>query len=342
MPGENRAKRRHACDGRLLGAVFDNAVFGVAYIDEKSRWLHVNQHLLADTGYVREELMSMTVLDLIGPRDAETVRGRLEQIWGRALESYRIETCIRKRGGDRIWVEITFSLEKNEADVPIAVLVIVQDIELRKAAEERQQLLVAELHHRVRNTLATVQSIAAQTLRHSNNPDRFVENFRARIHALSSAHDVLTQSAWDGADLATLIKGQVTVAGGSAEDRVRCHGPKIVLPPRIALNLSLALHELAANAIQHGALSTDDGRIGVTWTVDLEGDTPVLTLIWRETGGPPTKTPEYAGFGTLMLERGVTRGLDATTRLSWEEGGLVVELAIPVARHPRNEEFFKP
>lgn len=340
MPEDHRA-RLPCSTSEVRTGIFDNAALAMAYVDPEGRWLRVNPHLLAATGYVRDELMATTLPDMLPPPDAEVVRPRIGQLWKGTLESYRIETRFRKRGGDLFWVDINLSIERDEAGAPAAVLAIIQDIELRKAAEERQRVLVAELNHHVRNTLATVQAIATQTLRQSRRPERFVENFVARLQALSAAHDLLSQTGWEGVDLATLIRGQVTLAGGFAGDRVQCAGPAVVLPPRVARTMSLALHELAANAVEHGALSVDGGRVDVRWDVDATGETPVVKLDWIETGGPPARVPERTGFGTLLIEHGIVLGLDAKTVPSWRESGLLVEITVPVPREAR-PGLFRP
>lgn len=334
MPEDDRA-RLHCPASEVRHGIFENAALAMAYVDAEGRWIRVNPHLLATTGYVREELMTTTLPDMVLPRDVEAVRPRIMQLWRGALESYRIETRLRKRGGDFFWVDINLTIERDEAGAPAAVLAIIQDIELRKAAEERQRLLVAELNHHVRNTLATVQAIATQTLRHTEQPDRFVASFLARLRALAAAHDLLTQTAWEGADLASLVRGQMTLAGGLAEDRLQCAGPAVVLPPRVALNMSLALHELAANAVEHGALSVDGGHVDVRWTIDAASETPVVRLDWTETGGPPAPAPDRTGFGALLIEHGITRGLDGRTVFSWTESGLIVEIGIPVPVHAK-------
>lgn len=172
------------------------------------------------------------------------------------------------------------------------------DITDRKRAEETQKLLIGELNHRVKNTLASVQAIATQTLRHSAGPSDFAPTFIGRIHALANAHSLLSGATWQVASLKELVEGQLSI-GAIDADRFQASGPVIDLLPEPALHLALVLHELVTNAHKYGALSVPDGSVALEWTV-ADGK---LVLEWQERNGPPVTPPTRRGFGTALIER---------------------------------------
>jgi two-component sensor histidine kinase/integral membrane sensor domain MASE1 len=206
-----------------------------------------------------------------------------------------------------------------------------REITERRRAEEHQRLLINELNHRVKNTLATVQSIAAQTSRSVRDPMEGYDAFIARLMALSRAHDVLTRQSWEGADLAAVVQGAVTPFGGPNAERFRISGPSVWLEPQTALALAMALHELGTNASKYGALSTAAGRVEVDWTVRLAKPDALLSMCWRETGGPKVTSPKRKGFGSRLLERGLPQELDGKVDLDYRATGLVcmIEARLP-------------
>jgi two-component sensor histidine kinase len=208
------------------------------------------------------------------------------------------------------------------------------EAELR-AALERRELLLHELNHRVKNTLATVQSIAAQTARTTSSPAAFREAFLARIVALAKSHDLLTRSQWDGADLRELLAQQLApyrqAPGEPATDRVALRGPGVWLPPRSALALGLVIHELATNAARHGSLAASTGRVAVDWTCEAGSPGPMLRMEWRETGGPPVAAPTRRGFGSRLIEMSVAVELCGEARLDFAPRGLRCTIAFPLA-----------
>jgi PAS domain S-box-containing protein len=176
-----------------------------------------------------------------------------------------------------------------------------RDITERRKADEVRNLLVGELNHRVKNTLAIVQSIAAQTGRTSATIDQFISRFNGRVQSLSSAHHMLTEAHWSGASLRELVTSQIAVSAGELHN-VDIVGDDVFVPPQTALQMTLMLHELTTNALKHGSLSRPHGRVAISWTTEA-GDVPRIVLLWTERGGPPVTRPVARGFGTLLLER---------------------------------------
>lgn len=209
------------------------------------------------------------------------------------------------------------------------VAITLTDVTQRKSADARQRLLLNELNHRVKNSLATVQAIAAQSLRGPGVPAEARERFTARLMALARANDVLVQEAWTGASLASLAAEMARPHGGG--ERIAISGPEAHLAPQTATAMALGLHELATNAAKYGALSAPEGRVSLTWTVDGEAKARRLTLTWRETGGPPADSPGPPGFGSRLMERGLASEMKAEVKLAYEPGGLVFRLTAPLS-----------
>ncbi len=198
-----------------------------------------------------------------------------------------------------------------------------REIVARIAAEAHQKLLLDELNHRVKNTLATVQSIAAQSLRHGTDVNSVRDSFEARLVALSQAHNLLTRDNWRGASLAELLKTELVAYGGAEGERVAITGEEVWLAPSTAVALGMAFHELATNAVKYGALSGAEGRIDVSWTVVGPGRERQLRIVWIESGGPPVMKPERRGFGSRVIVGGLAHQLDGVVDLAFAETGVV-------------------
>jgi two-component system CheB/CheR fusion protein len=179
----------------------------------------------------------------------------------------------------------------------------------------------------VKNTLTVVQSIARQTLRNTPSPDQFIERFEGRLAALADAHNLLVRSDWRGADLAALARTQLQAHAAEGTDRLRIEGPPVVLHADLATPFGLVLHELASNAAKYGALSRQTGRVSVTWTMSARNQTPYLSVVWRETGGPVIREPTTRGLGSSLIENGIP---GATVRREFKPDGLVCTIALPL------------
>jgi two-component sensor histidine kinase/PAS domain-containing protein len=199
---------------------------------------------------------------------------------------------------------------------PAYLIGVVQDITERKAEEEQRENLVAELDHRIKNLLAVVQSVAAQSARKSHSLDVFLKTFAARLKSMSSAHDLLSAARWRGATLARIAAAEL---GGLAPNQTRWDGPELFLTPRAAAALSLALHELAVNAVRYGSLSTENGKVEVVWRRTPEGG---FALEWLETGGPPATAPTNKGFGATVIEDVAGRELGGSAKINYRSSGV--------------------
>ncbi|MGE7198126.1 sensor histidine kinase [Brevundimonas naejangsanensis] len=186
--------------------------------------------------------------------------------------------------------------------------------------------MIDELNHRVKNTLATVQSIAMQTARTHQDPRSFAEAFEARLMALSHTHDLLTKSHWEGADLRSVLEHETRAHGAG---RLSLNGPLVALSPARALSLGMIFHELATNAAKYGALAHGDGRVTVDWRV-INHSSPQLEIIWSETAGQTVQKPERRGFGTRLIERNVRHDLRGAVDMSYTGHGLSARFTLPL------------
>ncbi len=207
-----------------------------------------------------------------------------------------------------------------------------REIEQRRKVEEQQLLLINELNHRAKNTLATVQSIVAQAVRSDVAAPQMREAIESRLLALSSAHDLLTRHSWEGADLKEMVERAAAPFQGP-DARLNLRGPSVQLIPQAALAISMAIHELATNAVKYGALSVREGRVDVEW----ETGPRQFHLQWREHGGPPVSPPTRRGFGSRLLERGLAADLQGKVGLEFRSEGVVCKITGPVDDQPRPE-----
>jgi PAS domain S-box-containing protein len=311
---------------RRLQAHGDNSPLAMVEFDADLRLIGWSKGAERIFGWNAREFLGKRVTDLrwLHEDDAATFADlSAELLNGKQSRGVHVSRCYRKDGAV-IECEWYNSALHDGTGKLVSVNAQILDITERKRAEETQRLLIGELNHRVKNTLATVQAIATQTLRHSKNPAGFADNFSGRIQALARAHSLLSEATWQGAKLAELIQDQLRL-GTIDEARLTASGPEVRLPPQLALHVALILHELGTNANKYGALSAATGRIAVNWTVE-DG---VLSLSWAENGGPPVKAPTKRGFGTTLIEQSV-KGEGGSAHASFRADGITWEITLPL------------
>ena len=295
----------------------------------------IDMRLTASDGYKqnlgRAPEDPFTYADLLAavlPED----RGRMQAAMRACVETgadYDIEYRVRLPQGEVRWLQIRgqpfFSVEGR----PLTMAGVSIDVTDRKRAEEHRALLADELNHRVKNSMATMQSIAHQTLRNAASLDDAHRTLDARLQSLSLAHDVLTRVSWVGAPLADVVDAALQPFRGGSEQRFHITGPEVWLSPRLTLALSMALHELATNAVKYGALSTDRGHVTLHW--EVEGDRPAqLRLGWVEAGGPPVVAPTRKGFGSRLIERALAAEVGGSAAIDYARNGVVFSLEAPL------------
>jgi two-component sensor histidine kinase len=187
--------------------------------------------------------------------------------------------------------------------------------------EMLHDLLIEELNHRVKNTLALMQAIAVQTFRSASREER--AKFEGRLGALAEAHNLLSQEKWAGSELKDVIARAVQPFLPNAPERIRMNGPAVPLSPRLAVVLSMIVHEIATNAAKYGALSNETGRVTLEWEVIADTPKPRLRLIWTEIGGPPVTEPVRRGFGSRLIERSARDQLGGEATVDFLPRGVV-------------------
>ena len=204
-----------------------------------------------------------------------------------------------------------------------------QDITERKQAERHQQILIAELNHRVKNMLAIVQALAYQTFK-EDVPESVAETFAGRLSALAAAHDILTNGRWEAADMREIAEA-VLEPHLDGKRRINLIGDGVALAPQMAVSVAMALHELSTNALKYGALSQASGGVDLSWSIARHSE-PRLRIEWREHGGPPVVEPTHEGFGTRMLKRLLASELDGAVTLAFNRSGVECVIDAPVGR----------
>ena len=273
-------------------------------------------------GLSREEAIGRPIKEFISPEDFDRTTAMLRQKLDRGGTT-RYDVRVRNAQGDWLFWEINSGLTYGEDGRPVGLHVVGRDISERKRFERQQQILVGELNHRVKNTLAIVQSLAHQTFAKEAGSGA-IASFEGRLQALAAAHNLLTAKNWEAASMSEVVSQ--ALAPFCAPERCSADGPTLMLPPSTAVALALATHELATNAAKYGALSNDNGHVSVQWAVE-DGR---LGFVWREEGGPTVSPVSATGFGTRLIKRTLAAELRGQVDLEFEPTGLVCRVSAPL------------
>ncbi|MDZ4371239.1 MAG: HWE histidine kinase domain-containing protein [Phenylobacterium sp.] len=329
-----QARRRLEATEARYRAVFDQVATGVAIIAPGGAVLEVNDRFCQISRRSRADLLGAPFQAFTHPDDVEA-----DVVYARALlagetPSYVLEKRYLDAAGESIWVEVTASIVRAADGTPECFVAVVSDIAARREARAEQQryqgrlrLMINELNHRVKNTLATVQSMAAQTLRAERDPTAAYAKFESRLMGLSEVHAVLTRETWHGADLRE-VADRALAPFHQSPGAIAITGPDVRLTPGAALTMALVFHELATNAAKYGALSCEGGRVEVGWQVQPSATAGAdrLRLRWRERGGPPVSPPTRRGFGSRLIERALSGDLEGHAFMTFEPDGLECHL----------------
>jgi PAS domain S-box-containing protein len=287
------------------------------------------------TGQTPEQYGGWGWLEAVHPDD----RPRVTAEWREAVQSgaaaHDTEYRLAAPGGEHRWYH-SRGAPVRDADGTIREWIgVCIDIHDRKVAEERQQLLMAELDHRVRNILASIRSMVAMTSRSASTKEEYAESLRGRLDAMARAHGLLTRQKWKGASLMQLLRDELDAYAGKSSDAVLLDGEgDWILRGQQAQNFALVIHELATNAAKYGALSAPTGRVTVTWSADLSREPPGLQILWQESGGPPVRKPERQGFGSRLILNAFRQDDGAEATLEFDPGGVRCSFSLPVWRVP--------
>jgi PAS domain S-box-containing protein len=306
-------------------ATFENAAVGIAHTAHDGRWLRVNNAMSRILGWPAAELITKSFQEITHPDDLAVELAQLEQLRDGTIDSYSVDKRYLRKNGTIVWTRRTVSCVRS-SDGSIDYLVsVVEDISAVKRAEEQVRLLMREASHRAKNMLGLVQVIARQTA--VGDPEGFIRRFSERIQALAANQDLLGRDERRGADLEDLVRVQLAHFADLLGSRIAVHGRKIRLNAAAAQAIGLAVHELATNAGKYGALTTDAGRVDISWR--SEGD--VFTIDWTERDGPPVRPPKRRGFGTAVIESMAKMSVGGKVQFDYAASGIVWRLTCPAA-----------
>jgi len=308
--------------------IADSAPALIWMTDAAGRPTFANRHYETVFGRPAVEMLGPGWVDILVAEDLDAYR----RAYGKAMRGrtdFKHFTRARDRHGRILWFRCEGTPRFTPEGEFLGFTGCNVDVTEAMIAQERQRLLINELNHRVKNTLATVQSIAAQTARRAESPEDFREKFETRLIALSQTHNALTRGGWESASLSELLTQEFKPYAG---EQVRLDGPEVDLPPRTAVTLGMVFHELATNAAKYGALSSPTGIVRVSWQAVLGAEAgPLLVLLWREENGPAVKTPTRRGFGSRLIEGSVKGDLGGVSRMVFDPAGFHCRLEIDLS-----------
>jgi PAS domain S-box-containing protein len=299
--------------------------------------IYANDSFLKLTGYDRDELLAQSFNFLLANPGDRHVLDEIEAAFAGKEDCADIR--YRHKDGSTFCATIFVNPVRDKGGKIYEHFISLVDTTKHEQARENAAMLIDELNHRVKNTLATVQSIVTQAVRNSSDPQIVRESIESRIAALSRSHDLLGREKWEGAGLHDLVVQSLepfTVTEGRAE-RFTINGDNIRLSPKAALALGIAFNELATNAVKYGAFSNKAGTVSIEWTRKDKPDGRRLHLQWREKHGPPVTSPSRSGFGSRVIEEGLPHELGGTVEMDYAPSGVVCTIDVPAPQAVRND-----
>lgn len=267
--------------------------------------------------------------------------GRTRKMFQEALEGsdeYSGEYRIRGFDPPRWLAARGRVIERDAQGRPTLVFGVNYDITERRTIEERQRFLLRELNHRVKNTLATVQALATQTVRHAREPREFLEAFSQRLRALGLAHGLLSDHEWRGIGIRELVRLELMPFQDTETPRIEIQGEDVLLTPDQTLGMALILHELASNALKYGALSVPAGKVTVSWLVQGDEDERRLLLDWSESEGPEVTPPKHHGFGSILIRRSLAKVISSEVKHEYLPDGVRAHISLPLGEQPGSSQ----
>lgn len=295
--------------------------------------IFANDSFLSLTGYDREEVLGKGFNFFMAQgADAEALARIKDEFEG--VTASGTEVLYRRKDGSEFWAAVFISPVRDERGDVVQYFASFVDLTKHKEDEARSKMLIEELSHRVKNTLATVQSIVWQATRTSSDPKLVQKAIETRLFALSRSQDLVTRENWESIGLLDIIHDAMEpfgVADGRAA-RIVIQGENIRFSPKSALVLSIVFNELATNAVKFGALSNEAGSILIGWTKELTPAGDRVLLHWQEKNGPPVMTPSRIGFGSRVIEHSLAQELKGTVHFDYRPDGLACTMTIPIPR----------
>ena len=291
--------------------------------------IFANDSFLRLTGYSRDEVLGHSFNFLMAQGADAKALAAVEAAFN-VNDDHSSEVRYRRKDGSEFWAALFISPVQDPGGEIIQYFASFIDLTEHKEEQAQSRMLIDELNHRVKNTLTTVQAIVAQALRNATDPREIRESIESRLFALSRSHDLLTRENWESAGLLDVVKEALEpfgIANGRSE-RFKVTGANVRFPPKSALALGIAFHELATNAVKYGAFSGDTGCVLIDWAMKAAPGGDRLILTWSEENGPPVTPPSKKGFGSRVIERGLALELGGTTRLDFRPDGVICTIDI--------------
>jgi|GEM_PF-1402723 len=313
--------------GRLQ-RILDNVVAFVGILDAEGVLKEANQPALDAAGIARKDVIGLPFWEAYwwshSPETQADLRAAIDRAKGGELSRYDVE--IRVAEGQTLWIDFQLTPLVNDDGSVSEMIPSGVDISARKESDIHRELLVGELNHRVRNSLATIQAMARQTIRSASGMEEFEKKFSARLNAISAAHDIVMHQNQGRASLQTMIERQIGPYTSDLGAQVKLGGQDVELSGPSAHAIGLVLHELATNAAKYGALSLPRGIIEISWQDAANG---LLDLTWEEKNGPAVSSPERKGFGSRLIKQSLEYSLGGTADLEYARDGLIARLQFP-------------
>ncbi|WP_426281521.1 chemotaxis protein CheB [Lysobacter soli] len=316
---------------RRLAAIIEQTTVGVAQTDLDGKLEMVNPRYGEILGRSADELIGHRLHEYIHPADAAEFEAQFHDLVAEG-KPFQTEQRYVRPDAKLAWINHHVTLIHDEGGQPSHAVAFALDVTQRRLAAQQCELLVSELNHRVKNTLATVHSIALQTLRHTPDMGKFRDAFVSRLRSLSTAHDLLAKEGWRGVSLADLARAELAPyhAGDTDTAHVQIVGDDLHLDAKTGLALSLALHELATNAGKYGAFTREGGQVRLEWATFERDSQRWLRMVWTESGGPPVNAPASRGFGSRLITEGVGYELGGDVSLEFPDSGVVCTMTVPL------------
>jgi two-component system CheB/CheR fusion protein len=317
-----RESEKHLRQEMRLVELSRSPIFVWDFDDGIVQWNRGSEELY---GYGRDEAIGQRKENLLRP---EIPGSSFDELKQSLLKDGRWSGEILHHTKDGRELIVDSQIELVSVDQRRLVLESTRDVTDRKRLEIRQKMLLDELSHRVKNTLTVVQSMARETLRNTTSAKAFVASFEGRLSALANAHKLLVDSNWQGAELGALARNQLEAYLERGSRRIRLEGRSVMLSAEVATPFALVLHELATNAAKYGSLSSANGHVVLSWRMERGNDAEYVNVVWQEVNGPPVTKPEDAGFGSILIEKGVP---GATVQHEFLPGGVVCTIELPLS-----------
>ncbi|NML92787.1 sensor histidine kinase [Novosphingobium olei] len=311
-------------DSAMLLEILDAQLEMVCRYKADGTILFVNRAYAQSLGEQPKALFGRSLWDFVSDEDRDAVQEQLGQLAPDNVET-TIENRFETSSGPRWTLWRNHALEFDDAGRLLVAQSTGIDITERRVLEERNDLLIGELNHRVKNTLMVVQAMAQQTFRDVRLPTGPIETFNERLSALAGAHTMLSRANWGGNTFDEIVRQGTAIC---RRGTVRAAGPQVIIPAEPTVPLIMVLHELSTNAMKYGALSVDGGWVEVDWGLDAAAGR--LAMVWRELGGPSVAPPSRKGFGSRMIEGAVQRQLSGESSVDYAPHGLVCRFAFPL------------